>query len=179
MQNSVLLSTALLTLLLLVGLFFFIRASTKDRTEVVKLIAAQQEEPLFEQLQQYFQQRAYRLAAVDAGLEQITFEGFVRPSVFLAIFLTILAAIGIFCLSLVLTFVFPDAASVLPALVLLAPVAGLFYWQKAGRQEQVSLKVETLSGAEPKSLLTVTAHRDELAELRRALGLREFEEEAS
>lgn len=176
MQNSVLLSTAFLTLLLAVGLFFFIRAATKDRIEVSRLTTPQQEEPLFEQLQQYFQQRAYRLAAVDATQQQITFEGFVRPSVFLAVFLTGLAAIGIFCLSLVLSFVFPNAASYLPALVLLAPVAGLFYWQKAGRQERVSLKVETLAGAEPQSVLTVTAHRDELAEMRRALGLREFEE---
>jgi len=181
MQNSVLFSTALLTLLLAVGLFFFIRASTKDRTEVVKLIAIQQEESLFEQLQQYFTQRAYRLAAVDSGQHQIRFEGFVRPSAFLAIFLTFLAAIGIVCLALVLSFLFPAFASIFPAFVLIAPVAGFFYWKKSGRQEQVSLKVETLingSGAEnpPQSLLTVTAHRDELAEMRRALGLKEFEE---
>jgi hypothetical protein len=175
MQNSVLLSTALLTLLLSVGLFFFIRASAKDRTEVAKLTTPQREEPLFQQLQQYFNQRAYRLSAVDPAQEQITFEGFVRPSAFLAVFLTLLAAIGIFCLSLVLSFVFPSAASFFPALVLLAPVAGFFYWQKAGRQERVSLKVETLSGTNPQSLLTVTAHRDELAEMRRVLGLKEFE----
>lgn len=150
---------------------------------MVKLIALQHEESLFEQLQQYFTQRAYRLAAVDSTQHQIRFEGFVRPSTFLAIFLTLLAAIGIFCLSLVLSFIFPSFASVFPAMVLIAPVAGFFYWQKSGRQEQVSLKVETListeSGIEnlPQSLLTITAHRDELAAMRRSLGLKEFEEQ--
>ena len=183
MQNSVLLSTALLTLLLSVGLFFFIRASAKDRTEVARLTTSQPEELLFEQLQQYFTQRAYRLAAVDSTRHQITFEGFVRPSAFLAIFLSLLAAIGIFCLSLVISFAFPSIAAFAPALVLIAPVAGFFYWRKAGRQEQVSLKVELLtesgtestSAEQPQSLLTVTAHRDELAEMRRSLGLKEFE----
>lgn len=176
MQNSVLFSTALLTLLLAVGLFFFIRAASKDRTQIARLVTSQQEEPLFEQLQQYFEQRAYRLITVDTLHQQITFEGLVRPSIFLAVFLTALAAIGIFCLALVLSFVFPTAASFLPALTLIAPVAGFFYWRKAERPEQVSLKVETVAGAAPQSLLTVTAHRDELAEMRRALGLREFEE---
>jgi hypothetical protein len=180
MQNSVLLSTALLTLLLSVGLFFFIRASAKDRTQISKFVTEQQAEPLFEQLQQYFTQRSYRLAGVDAAQNQIKFEGFVRPSVFLAAFLTILAAIGVFCLSLVLSFLFPGAASFFPLLVLIAPIAGIFYWQKAGRAEQVLLRVETLEATEttPQSLLTVTAHRDELAEMRRLLGFKELEEDA-
>jgi hypothetical protein len=178
MQNSVLLSTALLTMLLLVGLFFFIRASAKDRTQVVQLVTEQQEEPLFEQLQAYFTERSYRLTSVDAAQNQIKYEGYVRPSRFLAIFLTFLAAIGIFCLSLVLSFLFPGAAQFLPALVLIAPLAGLFYWRKAGRPEQVSLQVATLAqpNTQPKSLLTVTAHRDEVLAMRRGLNLQEFEE---
>jgi hypothetical protein len=178
MQDSVLPSTALLTLLLSVGLFFFIRASTKDRTQMVKLVTNQQEEPLFEQLQQYFAQRSYRLTAVDAAQHQIKFEGFVRPSAFLAVFLTLLAAIGIFCLSLVLSFLFPNAASSLPLLVCLSPIAGIFYWRKAGRPEQVLLQVERVTGDDrsPQHVVTVTAHRDELAELRRALGFKELEE---
>lgn len=182
MQNPILTSTALLTLLLSVGLFFFIRASAKDRTEVAQLVTDQQEEPLFEQLQQYFARRAYRIAAVDANQNQVKFEGFVRPSAFLAVFLTLLAAIGIFCLSLVLAFLFPSAAQVFPVLVGLAPVAGWFYWTKAGRQEQVLLQVASLSQSadQPnpsqaaKSLLTVTAHRDEVIAMKRELGLREL-----
>ncbi|MCU0568168.1 MAG: cofactor assembly of complex C subunit B [Oculatellaceae cyanobacterium Prado106] len=178
MQLPVLSSTVFLTVLLAIGLFFFIRASTKDRIEVAKLVSSQPEESLLEKLQQYFSDRAYRIISVDAEQNQVIFEGLVRPSVFLAIFLSVLAAIGIFCLALVLSFLFPGASRVFPALVLMAPAAGAFYWQKSGRPEQVALRVETLlqEGADPQRLLTVTAHRDELATLRQTLGLLELNE---
>lgn len=181
MQNPILISTALLTVLLSVGLVFFIRASAKDRTEVAQFVAEQQGEPLFEQLQQYFTQRSYRISAVDAAQNQVKYTGFVRPSAFLAVFLSGLAAIGIFCLSLVLGFLFPGAAQVFPGLVLLAPIAGVFYWRKAGRQEEVLLQVSELAATAPgttqtpQSLLTVTAHRDEVAEMQRLLGLKPLE----
>lgn len=175
MQTPVLSSTAFLTLLLAVGLFFFIRASTKDRIQVARLLAERQEETVLEQLQQYFTQRSYQVVAVDAAQNQVTFSGFVRPSLFLAVFLTMLAAVGILCLALVLALLFPNASTILPALMLIAPVAGLFYWRKAGRQEQVLLQVEPFQdqqGGTQHSLLTVTAHRDELAELQRSLSLK-------
>lgn len=177
MSTTILSSTLLLTLLLAVGLFFFIRASVKDRTQQVKLIAEQPEESLLEQLQQYFANRAYRVAAVNADRNQVTFQGFVRPSWFLAIFLTLLAGCGILCLVLVLSQLFPQVGGIFLVFLLLAPAAGLFYWQKAGRPEQVSLKVEAAIGeaASRQSLITVTAHRDELAELQQALQLKPIE----
>jgi len=170
-------STLLLTLLLAVGLFFFIRASVKDRIQQVKLLAEQPEESLLTQLQQYFDERAYRIAAVDAAANQVTFQGFVRPSWFLAIFLSLLAACGLLCLSLVLSMLYPTFGSIFLVLVLLAPVAGVFYWQKAGRSEQVYLKVEAIAGKDSmaQSLITVTAHRDELAALQEALQLKPCE----
>lgn len=178
MDIPVLSSTVLLTLLLSVGLFFFIRASTKDRIQVVKLVTEQPEESLLEQLQTYFTQRAYRIAAVDATKNQVTFEGFVRPSVFLAIFLTLLAAVGLLCLALVLALLFPDWATVLPGLAVLSPIAGVFYWRKSARPEQVRLQVAKLQGQDEsvQNLLTVIAHRDELAELQRTLNLKPLEE---
>jgi Cofactor assembly of complex C subunit B len=180
MQTPVLSSTALLTILMSIGLVFFIRASTKDRIQVAKLVTPQQGEPLLEQIQQYFTQRAYRIATVDAAKNQVTYEGFVRPSVFLAVFLTLLAAIGLLCLALMLSFSFPDATSLLPGLVIFAPLAGIFYWKKSARPEQVLLQVEALSDSNQpssaqQSLLTVTAHRDELAELQRSLNLTPLE----
>lgn len=176
MQTPILTSTAFLTALLAIGLFFFIRASTKDRIEVAKLLADQQGTPLLEQLQQYFTGRAYRLSSVDADHNRVVYEGMVRPSLFLAIFLSILAAICILCLSLVLSLSFPEFAQISLILIVLSPGAGAFYWRKSGRQEQVALQVETLTDSQPaQSLLTVTAHRDELAELRQALGLKLLE----
>ncbi|MBD2126349.1 cofactor assembly of complex C subunit B [Microcoleus sp. ZQ-A2] len=174
MNTTILSSTFLLTLLLAVGLFFFIRASVKDRTEKVRLIAQEPEESLLTRLQQYFDQRAYRVAAIDAATHQVTFQGFVRPSWFLAIFLTFLAACGILCLSLVLSLLYPTLTYAFFALVLLAPVAGVFYWKKAGRSEQVFLTVEAVptENTGSQSLLTVTAHRDEVHELKQALKLK-------
>lgn len=169
MSELILSSTFLLTLLLAVGLFFFIRASVKDRTEEVKLISPQPEESLVAQLQQYFSQRAYRVVSADESEKQVTFEGYVQPSLFLAIFLTLLAAIGIFCLALVLAILFPQWGNLFFFLLFLAPAAGVFYWKGAGRLEKVFLKLESNTGAG--ILITVKAHRDELAELQRALSL--------
>ncbi|WP_254721882.1 cofactor assembly of complex C subunit B [Kovacikia minuta] len=75
MVSSVLLSTFLLTLLLAVGLLFFIRASVKDRTESVRLMSEQPEESIWLQLQQYFTQRAYRVQLSDAENHQVMFGG--------------------------------------------------------------------------------------------------------
>ena len=159
---------------MLVGLFFFIRASVKERTQEVKLVSEQAQETLLEQLQQYLQARSYRLTGVDAK-QNVTFEGFVRPSVFLAIFLTLLAAVGILCLALVASLLSPKLSVIFLCLVVLSPVAGVFYWQRAARSEQVSLKVETYSEKTSLSQITVIAHRDELLELQRALQLKPCE----
>ena len=114
------------------------------------------------------------VAEVDAVNNQVIFQGFVRPSWLLAIFLTVLAALGILSLSLVLSLLYPTFTSFFLGLVLLAPAAGVFYWKKAGRSEQVSLKVEAVPTQETgaQSLITVTAHRDELRKLQQALQLK-------
>ncbi len=85
MNTAILPSTLLLTVLMAVGLVFFIRASVKDRTQKVELVSEQAEASLMTQLQQYFAQRSYQVVKVDAEQNQVIFEGFVRPSVFLAI----------------------------------------------------------------------------------------------
>lgn len=177
MNNAAVPSTFLLTLLLLVGLVFFIKASVKDRTEQVTLLAQQEQQVLLPKLEQYFAQRAYQVVATDSVQNQMTFEGFVRPSLFLAIFLTLLAAVGTLCLSLVLSMMFPDIQGIWWALVLFSPVAGVFYWKNAGRPERVSLELESFTSEElqSQSLIKVTAHRDELIELQRILKLKQFE----
>lgn len=174
MNAAILPSIFVMTLLMVVGLFFFIRASVKDRTQVVTLTSSQPEESLLERLQQYFDQRAYQVIAADPEQKQVTLKGMVRPSVFLAVFLTGLAAAGLLCLALVLLMIFPDITQGLLGLVIFSPLAGLFYWQKAGRPEQVSLKFEAPSSIETASgsFVTVTAHRDELAQLQKTLDLK-------
>ncbi|PPS43605.1 cofactor assembly of complex C subunit B [Chroococcidiopsis sp. TS-821] len=178
MSVTSLTSTLVLTLLLAVGLFFFIRASVKDRTQEVTLVGEQEDTTLLEQLQQYFTRRSYRLSSVDSERYQVTYEGFVKPSIFLAIFLTLLAAIGILCLALVWSLLFPNLSSIFLGLVLLSPMAGVFYWKKAARPEQVLLKLSNQTNKLPHELqsrITVVAHRDELIELQRSLKLKPCE----
>lgn len=175
MNSTILSSTFLLTLLLSVGLLFFIRASTKDRIQAIKLVSEQPLASLMTQLRQYLQERSYQVAKVDEENNSVTFEGFVKPSVFLAIFLTMLAAVGTLCLALVCSFLFPNS-SLAFLVVLLSPAAGVFYWKKSARNEQVSLKLEnTSSESQQQSQVTVIGHRDEIAELVRSLNLKPAE----
>ena len=173
MDTAILPSTLLLTFLLSVGLFFFIRASTKDRIEKAQLVSELDEATLLPRLQEYFRIRSYRVAAVDREQNQVTFEGFVKPSWFLAVFLTLLAAAGILCLSLVLSLLFPDLRTVFLGMLLLSPLSGFFYWKKAGRLEKVLLLMEATPREQQElTRITVIGHRDELIELQRALPLK-------
>ncbi len=169
MNTATIPSIFVLTLVLATGLFFFIRASAKDRTEQIELVSPQPEATVMAQLQQYFAQRAYRVTSINRENNSVTFAGMVRPSIFLAILLTLLASAGILSLVLVLAVLFPDWSKVFLLLLLASPVAGIFYWKKAGRTEQVSLKLQPTSGNEV--AIWVKAHRDEILELRQATGL--------
>lgn len=149
---------------MMVGLFFFIRASVKDRTEQVTLNYPIPEDTLLSQLQAYFEKRAYQVTSSNPQNKQLTLEGFVRPSLFLAIFLSFLAVIGLVCLSLVLSLLYPPLTWLFFCLILFAPAAGIFYWKKAARLEKVFLKIEP-NNQLGQSSITITAHRDELIEL--------------
>jgi Flp pilus assembly protein TadB len=177
MDTAIVPSTLLLTLLLLVGLFFFIRASTKDRTTKAQLVSEQDETAFMAQVKEYFRSRSYQVAAIDREKNKVIFEGFVQPSWFLAVFLTLLASAGMACLGLVLSFLFPDFGTLFLGLVLLSPLSGLFYWQKAGRFEKVSFQIEEANQGElpSPSKITIIAHRDELMELQRVLQLKSAE----
>ncbi len=162
---------------MLIGLMFFIRASVKDRIQVLSFTSEQTEPALANQLQRYFTQRAYHVINTGDEKDQITFEGIVRPSVFLAAFLVMLAIVGTLCLSLILVMSVPSLSRIAFLPVIFSPLAGFFYWQKAKRPEKVVLKLEAASNALPnsQSLLTVIAHRDELLALQRALPLKPAE----
>jgi Cofactor assembly of complex C subunit B len=159
----VLTSTFILTILLAIGLFFFIRASTKDRIEQMVLETSDTEAVLLPRIDAYFTDRSYRIAGVDRDTEIVTFEGLVRPSVFLAVLLTGLAAVGAMCLALVLSMLLPDIGNLFLLLLLVAPLAGWFYWEGSTRTEQVRLKVEVPEDLPSGTLVKVSGHRDELA----------------
>ena len=165
----VLSSTFFLTLLMIIGLFFFIRASVKDRTKQIQLVPEESEDVLLKKLQEYFESRAYRIATVDAQNKKVAFKGFVQPSLFLAILLSLLAVVGLSCLALVLFLLFPNVHKLFWLLVAIAPLAGVFYWRKAGRWEEVLLQVTSVP--DRSNLVTITAHRDELIQLQENLSV--------
>ena len=154
---------------MIIGLFFFIRASVKDRTKQIQLVPTESEDILLKKLQQYFESRAYKITAVDAQNKQVAFKGFVQPSLFLAILLSFLAVVGLSCLALVLFLLFPSVHNLFWLLVAIAPLAGVFYWKKAGRWEEVLLQVTSIPDSP--NLVTVTAHRDELIQLQENLSV--------
>ncbi|MBW4552516.1 MAG: cofactor assembly of complex C subunit B [Aphanocapsa sp. GSE-SYN-MK-11-07L] len=175
-------STLLLTLLMVIGLFFFVKASVKPRIEKAQFISEQSEESTVTLLKQYLSQRAYRPTTLDPDQNQVTFEGMVSPSLFLAVFLTLLVVAGLFCLGLVLSLLLPQVGLKFLGLVILAPLTTAFYWRKSRRIETVKLKVEELdspnapaSQPQGKSLVTVIGHRDELATLQATLKLAKAE----
>ena len=176
---------------MVIGLVFFIRASTKDRIEVAQFSSPQPAESLEQAVMKYFYTRAYQPDEAAKGqpdetpgptiLNGTKLVGMVSPSVFMAVFLSGLAAVGFGCLSLILATLFPAWGGWLVGLVALSPLAGVFYWKKSSRPEAVVLKVEAIAApsADPsntdsshpsnwKSKLTVKGHRDELADLETA-----------
>lgn len=175
-------STLLLTGLMVIGLVFFIRASTKDRIEVARFGSTQSAEPLQQLVMDYFQNRAYRQietvtdsvnskqpVAALAGESAVTVAGVVSPSWFLAVFLSTLAAVGFACLALIMVTLFPQWGQLMFGLVAASPLAGVFYWRKSSRPEKVVFKIEPEQAERFAARLTVQGHRDELAELRNAL----------
>jgi Cofactor assembly of complex C subunit B len=161
-----------LTVLMIIGLGFFIRAASKDRTQVVTLVSIQSGDPLLAALKQYFADRAYQVDQVDAASNKVTLSGQVRPSVFLTVFVSLLAAVGGLCFSLLLTMALPQLPATIALVFLaLAPGAGWLYWRKAGRTEQVAFVLDETTPRASGSLLKVSAHRDELLALQQALNL--------
>jgi Cofactor assembly of complex C subunit B len=176
--NTVLVSSASLTFLLAIGLMFFIKASVKDRIEKISFAITEPEEAFLAKLDQYLVDRAYKLVDI-SDTTGVTYEGLVAPSWFMAIFLTSLAAGGFLCLGLVLNYIF--TSNLFLVLAILAPLAGLFYWKKSERLEQiVFIATESI----PKNfqreqangkMLSLTGHRDELKILERSLNIQPTE----
>ncbi|MGA7955385.1 MAG: cofactor assembly of complex C subunit B [Gloeobacterales cyanobacterium] len=166
MENLSLYSSLLLTLLIMVGLFFFIRASVKDRTEREEFTSSLAAEALAEKVKEYLERRTYTSTETGDAEVQV-YQGVMQPSKFLAVFLSFAAFLGLVCLGLVFGVFFPQAYLLWYGLPLLCPVAGLFYWKNARKTETVRFKIMSTEHGQTK--LKVEAHRDELATMNQAL----------
>ena len=149
----------------MIGLFFFIRGSIKDRTEVVTLQCQDTEDNVLTYLRDYFTNRSYQVKAIDTDKNKVTLEGMVSPSVFLAIFLSFLAGCGLFCFALVLSMLFETESTTFLPLVIFSPLAGFFYWKGSSRVEQVAFRLDSNAQESQDTIITIQAHRDELIQL--------------
>jgi glucan phosphoethanolaminetransferase (alkaline phosphatase superfamily) len=154
-----------LTILLMIGLFFFIKGSIKDRTEIVTLACEDTEDNILSYLRDYFQKRSYQVKAIDTETNKVTLEGMVYPSIFLALFLSLLAACGLFCFALVLSMLFTTENNLFLGLLILAPLAGFFYWKGAKKIEKVAFRLDNNTEKSSDTVITIQAHRDELIQL--------------
>jgi hypothetical protein len=167
-------STLFLTALLFLGLISFLRGSIRDRTTDVIFAVGQandaSDDQLLMQVRDHFRQRAYRVVEIDPDRDVAVLAGQIQPSWFLAIFLSILAALGLSCLGLVLGILISDLTNLWLWLLPLSPIAGLFYWRGTARERQVSLRLL------PEARLKVRAHKDEIEQLEKALMLEKLSE---
>ncbi|KAK7380716.1 hypothetical protein VNO78_33231 [Psophocarpus tetragonolobus] len=79
-------------------------------------------------------------AVTDRG-ETITFEGMMVPSRGQAALLTFCTCISLASVALVLTITVPDFGNNWFWITILSPLAGVYYWNRASRKEQIKVKI--------------------------------------
>lgn len=79
-------------------------------------------------------------SVLDRG-ETITFEGTMVPSRGQAALLTFCTCISLASVSLVLTITNPDLGNNWFGLTIFSPLAGIYYWKRASRKEQIKVKM--------------------------------------
>ena len=158
-------STLLLTLLLAIGLVFFLRAASKDRTTVVDVASSRPPLEVLEGLSAWLEQRGWSPEGGDAERQVLRFQGRVAASTPLAVLLSLLGTVGAGSLGLVVRQVQPSLHWWPLGLAMLGPLAGVIYRKRAERQEGVEIRLMNPDGETGGSTIRVRAHRDELIAL--------------
>ena len=155
-------STLFLTILLTIGLVFFLRAASKDRTTVVDVQSPLPPLEVLKGVSFWLEERGWKRNGGDVEEKFLLFNGSVASSTFLAIFLSCLGGLGSASLGLVLIQLYP-ALSWWPLLLAAigAPLAGSIYRVKSKREESLEVKLLS-SDISDISILRIKAHRDEL-----------------
>ncbi|WP_036901079.1 MULTISPECIES: cofactor assembly of complex C subunit B [Prochlorococcus] len=162
-------TTLALTILLAIGLGFFLRAASKDRTTIVDIASELPPVEVLTGISDWLEARGWRREGGDIDRQVLRFNGKVSYSPWLAVFLSLLCALGGACLGLVFCQLFPVIAWWPLSLLLLGPLAGLFYRYRAFRTECVELQLLSVT-EESSSVLRLRAHRDELIAMELELG---------
>tara|TARA_Y100001968_G_scaffold306107_1_gene322627 strand:+ start:351 stop:908 length:558 start_codon:yes stop_codon:yes gene_type:complete len=155
-------STLFLTILLAIGLLFFLRAASKDRTTVVDVQSSLPPLEVLKGVSFWLEERGWKKNGGNVEEKLLLFNGSVSSSIVLAIFLSCLGGLGSACLGLVLIQIYP-ALSWWPLLLSIigAPLAGMIYRNKSQRVESLEIKLLS-SESSNTSTLRIKAHRDEL-----------------
>ena len=155
-------STLFLTVLLAIGLVFFLRAASKDRTTVVDVQSPLPPLEVLNGISLWLEERGWKKNGGNVDEKLLLFNGSVASSTFLAIFLSCLGGLGAACLGLVLIQLYPSLGW-WPLLLAAfgAPLAGYVYRIKSKREESLELKLLS-SELSKVSILRIKAHRDEL-----------------
>ena len=161
-MNYYLGSTLLLTILLAIGLFFFLKASSKDRTTIIDISSAKKPVEVLNEVCNWLKLRGWQQIKVNSDKKILTLKGQVVSSKSLAIFLSILGGLGSCSLGLVLVQIYPSL-NWWPILLGLVggPISGLVYFKNSQREEIFEFKL--IDENEIKfTQLRLSAHRDEL-----------------
>ncbi|XP_059669916.1 protein COFACTOR ASSEMBLY OF COMPLEX C SUBUNIT B CCB1, chloroplastic [Cornus florida] len=108
---------------------------------------------------------------LDRG-ETITFEGMMVPSQSQAAFLTFCTCVSLASVALVLTITVPDVGNNWFWLTILSPLAGLYYWKRASRKEQIKVKM-IVAGDGTLTEIIVQGDDQQVEEMRKELQLSE------
>lgn len=162
-------STLVLTLLLAIGLVFFLRAASKDRTTVVDVLSPRPPVEVLEGMVAWLHQRGWQSTSKDPERQVLRFSGQVQASLPLAVLLSFLGTLGAGSLGLVLHQLIPGVGWWVLALSIVGPLGGLIYWKRAARPESLELRLMSDSSAGG-SALRLRAHRDELIAMEKELG---------
>ena len=167
-MNYSLKSTFLLTILLFIGLFFFLRASTKDRTTTIDISSEKDPIVTLNIICGWLKSRGWNQVGGNVDQKTLIFKGQVISSNSLAVFLTILGGLGSCSLGLVIKQIYPDL-DWWPILlgIIGGPISGIIYSRKSQREETFEFRlIDTLDQS---TKLRLRAHRDELISLENEL----------
>ena len=166
-------STLLLTILLAIGLFFFLRASSKDRTTIVEITSSQKPLEVLNVMYEWLNLRGWKQTGVDFDKRILMFKGEVVSSKLLAIFLSLLGGFGSCALGLVIIQIYPNLGWWPIFLGLIGgPLSGMIYFNKSAREEKFELRLISNGDNEEMTSMRLRAHRDELISLENELSNR-------
>ena len=163
-------STLLLTILLGIGLFFFLRASSKDRTTIIEVTSSQKPIEVLNAIYEWLNLRGWKQTGGDFDQRILIFEGQVVSSKLLAIFLSLLGGFGSCALGLVIIQIYPTLGWWPILLGLIGgPLAGIVYFKKSAREEKFELRLISNEDNDEMTSMRLRAHRDELISLENEL----------